>query len=183
MPARRATAAGVSALLQYFYPIQEFMREGGSRAQAWGLVADLVEQGGPTTEGSTIFYMNEVWARARNLENARAGFAAAGDLTELDAGMMAPAPWLGSSGLGQTFDAYQIRAALDLEGLELDTPIYMDIKLPGSLEGWSKAELIDFVAAEMQQKLDDYDEDQLAALGIESGLTITGLTDVQIMQL
>jgi hypothetical protein len=183
VPARRATAAGVSALLQYYYPIRDALSEGYSLRAAWDAVNAGVEAGGATTEPAGIADMSVVAGRAWADLGAANALAAAGDLAAIDAGMMAPAPWLGPSGLGQGFDTYQIRAALDLEGLELDRPIYMDLKIDFSLEGWSKAELIDYAVAQFQTMLDDYDEDALAALGIEPGLTITGLTDVQVFQL
>lgn len=178
----RWTAAGVSRLLGYYNSIEAIKRAGGNNAALWNEVHGIEAEGGPVTQGATIFDMNEVAQRATAVINAEAAFASGVDSGALTGDMWAWAPWSTQTTAAWGSPEYQIRyqyETLSPEG---------ELALSWGQTDWSgvlpdaPADIISHISGSAQSNLDTYSPFALQQAGIAEGSTLGNITAVQLLR-
>lgn len=181
--AARWTAAGVSRLLAYYNSIESLKREGATNAALWNEVHAIEAEGGPITEGASIFDMNEVAARATAVIGAENAWQAGSEAGTIDGEMWAWAPWATQTTAAWGQPSYQIRyqyETLSPEG---------DIALSWGQTDWAgqlpelQSDILTRVAGSAQNSLDTYTPYALAAAGVLPGSTLGNITAVQLLRI
>ena len=180
--ATRWTAAGVSALMQFYGPLRSFFAEGGTGQQAWGFLTDVGGEDWRQGLQPTIFDMNEIRDRAVQSVNAQSAFAAADLGQEFERGMWSWAPWSDQGISGNPFESYQARFSVTTTTLGPDEPIFMQFPLDQPLDGLTKEQIIDKLTELGQEAIDSDSPRVLAQLDGRLGGTIVDISDIEIMR-
>ena len=181
MPARW-TAAGVSKLLGYYNSIEAIKREGGTNAALWAEVHGIEAEGGPVTQGATIFDMNEVGRRASEVINAQAAFASGVDSGALTADMWAWAPWSTQTTAAWGTPEYQIRYQYETLSPEGEQSLaWGQTDWSGQLPD-SPADILSQINQSAQTNLDTYSPFALQQAGIAEGSSLGNITAVQLLR-
>lgn len=180
--AARWTAAGVSKLLGYYNSIEAIIREGGTNAALWNEVHGIEAEGGPVTEGATIFDMNEVAARARATIQAEAAFSAGIDSGQTTADMWAWAPWSTQTTAAWGSPEYQIRYQYETVGPDgAFNTSWGQTDWSGVLPD-NPADILSHISGSAQTNLDTYSPFALQQAGIAEGSTLGAVTAVQLLR-
>lgn len=183
MPRRNGpTAEGVSLLMPYINSITGAIEAGLSRPQIWREVQAAEAEGGPQIAGATIFDMNYVYTAARQVLNAQEGFGALEPTDTVTSDAWAWAPWAARTTAAELNPQYLIRyqwQGVDPEGNPVSQWFQTD--WDGGLDVTAQ-DIIDRTMASAQLSLSSYQTAQLAALGLPSGVTVTGIANTQILR-
>lgn len=176
------TAQGVAKLLPYANSILGAIEAGGRTQDIWAAVQAGVAAGGPSTEGATIFDMNELAARLRSVVQAQTNFEGAPPTDAITADMWSWAPWVGSADQNWLTDSYHIRYQYQVtlpDGTV--TPIWGQTDWQGPLDVTAQA-ITDRAMGSAVSALDTDSPRAAEALGGQSGGFVSGITAVQILR-
>jgi hypothetical protein len=175
--AARWTAAGVSKLLAYYNSVEGIIRQGGSNRALWDEVHGIEAEGGPATEGATIFDMNEVAARARAVLAAESNWQAGLGAGTVTGDMASWAPWATRTTAAFGQPDYQIRYQFEAIGPEGEASlVWGQTDWAGQLPD-SQADILTRIEGSAQNSLDNN------SAGVDSGSSLGDITAVQLLRI
>jgi hypothetical protein len=188
--ANQPTAEGVSLLMPYYKNIESAMRQGFNRAETWGVVQEAFQAGGPAFQGATIFDMNYMWGRARDVLNAEQGFAALNPQDAISSQAWTWAPWATPTVAAEQVPSYLLNYTYTVNGpdgrLVLDdqgNPVQV-----GGVTDWMASidvtaqDISDRTMGSAQSALDTGSPGAKAQLGDLTGLSVAEVTSIQILR-
>jgi hypothetical protein len=175
--AARWTAAGVSKLLAYYNSVEGIIREGGSNRALWDEVHGIEAEGGPVTEGATIFDMNEVAQRARAVLAAESNWQAGLGAGTVTGDMASWAPWATRTTAAFGQPDYQIRYQYEAIGPEGEASlVWGQTDWQGGLPD-TQADILTRIEGSAQNSLDNYN------VSGDSASSLGNITAVQLLRI
>jgi hypothetical protein len=170
--------------MPYFNSILGAVEQGGSTADLWAAYRNAVELAGGALGEASIFDMNVVAGYARGVHTAEGALAAAPGENPVDSTMWAWAPWAAGSTDAWTTDRYQVRYQATLTGPDgSETPVWGVTDWEGSLEGVTKDQLWARSLESAQIALDTGSPRVQAQLGMVEGVSLSGVSRVQVLRI
>ena len=177
------TAAGVAKLLPYTNSIQGAIEAGGNNADIWAAVQAGVAAGGPSTAGATIFDMNELAGRIRQVLAAQDSFGRASPVDAVNSEAWSWAPWVGPDDQNWLSENYQLRYAYEVTLPDgSTTQIWGQTDWQGPLDVVNQA-ITDRAFGSATSSLDTGSPRAMEVLEGQAGGFVSAITAVQVLRI
>jgi hypothetical protein len=162
--------------LGYYNPIEALVRQGATSQALWAEVHGIEAAGGPVTQGSTIFDMNEIRQRAGSVIAAEQAWQAGLGAGAITGEMSGWAPWVTRTTAAFGQPSFQIRYQYEAIGPDgAASLVWGQTDWAGQLPDL-QADILTRINGSAQNSLDNN------SAGVESGSSLGDITAVQLLR-